>query len=262
MMARVRAVAGKGQPVVYVPGIDGTGELLLETGPRLAESFRLIRLAYEAERPEPAGGDRYEGLARSIVDRLDELGVERAILLAESFGGAVALRVALDHAARVSGLLVVNSFVHYSARLRILFSTLTAPLVPDPMFHLGRRLLAARLLFGPRRGSESFRAFQDLSGVAFDDGYCRRLRMIRRLDLRPNLPAIRMPVALYASDSDRIVPSVREMSLMAERLPDATFEVLEGMGHLVLPMIEEPWTERLQALAGRIAQPSVATTGA
>ena len=262
MIARVRGAAGAGPPVVYVPGIDGTGELLLETGPRLAESFRLIRLSYEAERPAPAGGDRYEDLAQSIVDRLDELGVERAILLAESFGGGVALHVALAHPERVSGLLIVNSFAYYSARARLLWSTLSSPLIPDPLFHLGRRYLAPRLLFGPRRESESFRSFQRLSGVAFDDGYCRRLRMIRRLDLRPNLPAIRMPVALYASDSDRVVQSVHEMSAMAQRLPNATFEVLRDMGHLALPMVEEPWTERLQALVRRSDHSSVATTGA
>ena len=89
-----------------------------------------------------------------------------------------------------------------------------------------------------------------------------RLRMIQRLDLRPNLPAIRMPIALYASDSDRVVPSIREMRPMAERLPNATLEVLPNMGHLALPMLEEPWTERLQALIRRVRQPSVAMTGA
>ena len=86
-------------------------------------------------------------------------------------------------------------------------------------FHVDRRFLRARALEG------IFRSFQQLSGVAFDDGYCRRLRMIQRLDLRPQLPAIRQPVAQYASDKDRIVESVVSMEDLHERLPDSELEV-------------------------------------
>src|SRR5262245_41325916 len=105
MEARVIDVRGSGPPLVYVPGIDGSGELLLGTAARLAASFRLVRLRYGGD---SSGG--YEELAASLVRVLDELEIERALLLAESFGVSVALETALDHPQRVAGLALVNGF--------------------------------------------------------------------------------------------------------------------------------------------------------
>ena len=46
MIARVVDESGSGPPLVYVPGIDGTGRLLLSTAERLTSRFRLICLRY------------------------------------------------------------------------------------------------------------------------------------------------------------------------------------------------------------------------
>ena len=48
MIARiVDDAGGPSAPLIYLPGVDGTGELLLGTAARLIERFRLIRLRYE-----------------------------------------------------------------------------------------------------------------------------------------------------------------------------------------------------------------------
>ena len=58
-------------------------------------------------------------------------------------------------------------------------------------------------------------------------------------------------MAIYASDHDRIVPAIPGAEVMAAALPDATYEVLPGTGHLILPLAEEPWVERMRSLAVR-----------
>jgi hypothetical protein len=58
-------------------------------------------------------------------------------------------------------------------------------------------------------------------------------------------------VALFASDSDKIVPSVPAAREMLRGLPDATLEILPRAGHVVLPLAEEPWVDRLRALERR-----------
>jgi len=252
MIAEVAEDAARpGPPLVYVPGIDGTGELLLGTAGRLAGRFRLIRLRYRVDpgAPEP-GGDPYGELAASVGARLDERAVGRTLLLAESFGVAVALRTALERPELVAGLALVNGFARYGRRSRLLVSSIGARALPPALFRLGRRVFSP-LLFGARRDREALRAFRRVAGSRLDAGYRQRLVMLRRLDLSARLGEVRQPVAIFASDRDSIVDSVRAGRSMAERLPDATLEILHGGGHLVLPLSREPWVERLTALARR-----------
>ena len=249
MIAHIRSAHGEGPTLVYVPGIDGTGELLLGTAPRLCERFRLVTLSYEAE-PRADHGDDYAPLAASIARALDQQRIGSALVLAESFGGAVALQLALDHPDRVKGLAIVNGFAHYDARLRLAVTRLVAPLVPRPLFRLGRRT-APHTLLAPRRDDEVLSAFHGVTSRGFDDGYRRRLAMIGRLDLRARLAEVQRPVALFASDRDRVLDAVAAARAMASALPDATLEILPRAGHLVLPLPEEPWLQRIEALQAR-----------
>lgn len=234
--------------MVYVPGIDGTGDLLLGLEPRIEARMRLVRLAYTGDGDLP---DTYADLAASAASVARAQGVGRCLLLAESFGGAVALQMALDHPELVAGLLIVNSFAYYPERLRLALARGVSPVVPPALFDLGRRWFASSQLFGRREDPAAIAAFQALSGTFFDEAYERRLAMIAGLDLRPRLGDIRQPAALFASDADRIVPSLECMEELRTRLPDATLEVIEGGGHLALPLAAEPWPERLMDLARR-----------
>lgn len=251
MIAEVRSDRGTGPPVVYVPGIDGSGRMLLGTEERLVRRFRLATLAYRIEPGTPPDADSYPALAASVVSCLDEPGLSRALLLAESFGGAVALQAALDHPERIAGLAIVNSFVHYPARLRLWVSRVGLPLVPRRLFAGCRKLLAPYSLFGNLRDDEAVRALLadqfDFTGC----GYRRRLRMIAGLDLRGRLREVRQPVALFAGDRDRIVASVPMGRAMASALPDAELEVVRGGGHLLLPLSTLPWEDWLEKLCER-----------
>jgi pimeloyl-ACP methyl ester carboxylesterase len=251
MQAQIHYVEGSGLPLVYIPGVDGTGNYLLGTAERLAERFRLVGLRYELERSMPREGDSYEGLARSVAERLDEVGFERGLVVTESFGGAVSLQLALDHPDRVAGLLIVNSFAFYPWRSRLLLSRATAPLCPRWLLRLLRPYCVPPALIRPRRDPEAERRFLDSPPAFFDEGYRRRLRLIRKLDLRPRLSEVRQPVALFASDHDRIVDSVPAARAMHAELPDSRLEIVEGAGHLTLPLGAEPWLERLLELAER-----------
>jgi pimeloyl-ACP methyl ester carboxylesterase len=246
MEAVVLDTRGSGPPLVYVPGIDGSGELLLGTAERLARRFRLTRLRYGGD---ASGG--YDTLARSIAARLDELALERALLLAESFGAAVALQVALDHRDRVAGLALVNGFVRYHDQLGLAVTRGVFALAPQAWIRAGRRRLAQRGLFAPRRDERALSELLALRGDWFDERYRARLAWIARLDLRPRLGEIRCPVALFAADHDRVVAAVRAAHEMAARIPDCELTLLERAGHVVLPLAEEPWVERLERLARR-----------
>lgn len=247
MYAKLLADEGKGTPVLYLPGIDGTGELLLGCAPRLEAEFRLLRFHYYAG-PE---ADSYSGLAASIAEICGELKLERCLVLCESFGGAVGLQLALDFPELVGGVMVINSFAQYSQPGRLWLSRMLAPLTPKACFRVGRHLLAPFSLFGRRLEREALALFRAQSGTHFDEAFQRRLKLLASLDLRPRLGELKQPVALYAGDRDRVVASLRSMGEMAKNLPNATLEVVSGGGHLILPLASEPWPERLHELAQR-----------
>ncbi|MDP6763914.1 MAG: alpha/beta hydrolase [Planctomycetota bacterium] len=251
MLARVREDAGSGKPLVYVPGIDGTGELLLGARERFAAEFRLVRLRYELGPGAPPGEDDYPHLASSVVDALDECDIGSAILLAESFGGPLGLQIALDHPERVSALAIVNSFSHYRMRARLALTNTVMPRVPPRLARFVRRHVGPPMLMGPRRDPEMVRAFREVEGLVFDEGYLRRARMVRGVDLRPRLGEIRCPVALFASERDGIVDSLPQAREMAAAIEGATMEIIPRGGHIALPLADEPWVERIRTLAAR-----------
>jgi len=260
LKARIHRVTGGGTPLAYVPGIDGSGELLLGTEGRLGTAgFRLCLLRYEDE-DAPLGEDPYRDLADSVRSCLEEVfGEEHALLLAESFGVGVALRTVLEHPSAVSGLCLVNGFCRFDKRLRLALSRLGALLVPKFLFRPLRNLCAPWSLFGAsplpflRTGKgpdpRTLDAFRKIPGTPFDRGYRKRLAMIRGLDLRARLPEIRVPVHIFASDRDRIVDSPRSGRIMAKALPRAVMTILQDRGHLVLPLENEDWPRRLRRLA-------------
>lgn len=247
MRAEPLPVLGAGRPVAYVPGIDGTGRMLFGSEERIAARFRLHRLRYVGTRRE--GAALYERLADTALMALPP---EPVVVLAESFGGAVALSMALRAPERVAALCLVNTFARYPARVRIRLGARLAPLAPVGLLRLGRRLLARRTFFSGHTDDAAMAAFRAMEPGFVGGGHPARMEAIRDLDLRPELHRIDVPCALYASTRDRVVPSLRTMSRMAERLPDARLERLEGAGHIVLPLRAEPWADRIEALRARV----------
>jgi pimeloyl-ACP methyl ester carboxylesterase len=246
MHAEVLDTRGRGPELVYVPGIDGSGELLLDATERLARHFRLTRLCYRGD----AGGD-HAALAASVARGVAERERGPALLLAESFGVAVALLTALDHPRHVAGLALVNGFARYSNRLGLAFTRSVFALAPQAWIHTGRRRFVQRGLIAPRHDERALAGVIALRGDWFDERYRARLRWIAAVDVRARLVDVRCPVEIYAAEHDRVVDSVRAGRELAAAIPTARFTLLPRAGHLVLPLAEEPWEGRLLGLARR-----------
>lgn len=107
--------AGDGPPVVLIHG-SGPGVTAYanwrRTIPALAEQFRVLALDMvgfgETERPPGVVYD-LTTWANQVVGFLDAHSIERASLVGNSFGGAIALRVAAQHPERVERLALMGS---------------------------------------------------------------------------------------------------------------------------------------------------------
>lgn len=242
MRATILDDAGDGPPIVYVPGIDGTGRMTMGLEDRLRERFRLVRLRYDTDGP-----DDYDALAASVLACCDRAGLDDATLLAESFGGAVAVTAALAAPDRVRALALVNTFCRYPHPVRLRIATWLGPLVPGGALTIARGC-AFRTMTG-RLGTAAERAaFHATDADYFDRGLRRRLRMIVGIDLHPRLGALRCPVHVFCADRDRVLASMRAARAIATDVPHATVRTIRGGGHLVLPIRSLPWVEWLAAL--------------
>jgi pimeloyl-ACP methyl ester carboxylesterase len=222
-------IQGSGPLLVYISGLDGTGDLFFKQAPRLSQSYRVVTF-----RQRDDSDFSYEDLADDVAAIIGDTGERRVTLIAESFGGGVALVFALRYPQMVERLVIVNSFPRYRQRLRIrLAAWFTSWLPFKAIWPLRCAASLLGLYLDGVRGDDRRRFFQAVRTVS-GKAYGRRLRLIAELDLDDRLPEIDVPVLLVATKKDMLVRSIREARFMAERLPNAKVKIITGAGHACL----------------------------
>jgi len=220
---------GPGPLLVYIAGLDGTGELFYKQAPALACSYRVVTFRLREQ-----GRFTYEDLTEDVAAVIKKAGESRATVVGESFGGTIAMQLAIRFPEMVERLVVVNSFPRFRPRWKIKIAAAFAPIVPPQFTWLLRR--GANLLGLMQDGvsaEDRRRFFQAVRGVKHE-GYARRLRLIAELDIENRLSEIRAPALFIAGAKDYLVKSVREARLMAARSPVADVKIIDGAGHACL----------------------------
>jgi pimeloyl-ACP methyl ester carboxylesterase len=129
------SVHGVGQALVLVPGMDGTGQLFYRQVPSLAETYRTATYALRND-------------ARTMDTLVDDLGhvieavapeTRRAVVVGESFGGALAMSFALARPEQVRALVVLNSFPYFAPQFRLRLARYGLALLPWGAMPLIRR---------------------------------------------------------------------------------------------------------------------------
>jgi pimeloyl-ACP methyl ester carboxylesterase len=221
------SIQGTGEPIVLVSGMDGTGQLFYRQVPLLARSYRVATYALRD------GASTMEQLVADLAGVVDTASPvdRRAIVLGESFGGALALSFALARPEQVSALVILNSFPYFAPQIRLRLALLGLSALPWGAMGLIRRLTAFRLHSRHTHRRER-RRFMELTASASRDGYVNRLKLLTRYDVRHRLHELHVPTLFLASEQDHLVPSVAQAQYMAARVPGSVVRVLAGHGHI------------------------------
>lgn len=222
-------IEGTGPVLIYVPGLDGTGQLFFKQCPRLATSYRVVTF-----RPRDDGRFTYEDLTDDLAAIIRDLGEQQATILGESFGGTVALWFALRYPQMVKQLVVINSFPRFRKRLTIKLGVKFASGLPFRLLWPVRRVANTLGLFVDAVNRDDRNRFWNAILTVSGEAYRRRLQLIEELDIESRLSEIQTPTLFIAGDRDLLIPSVKEAQAMAARMPNARVRVVEGAGHACL----------------------------
>jgi 3-oxoadipate enol-lactonase len=215
--------------LIYIAGMDGTGELFYKQIPALSQTYRVLTFRLP-DKPDATLEDLTDDVAAIIRD----LNETKAFIVGESFGGTIAMTFAIRYPAMTERLIVINSFPYYRGRFRI---NLAAGLSSIATFQMALpfRLAMASLglwLDGVTR-EDRRKVLQALRSIEMKS-YARRLRLIAEVNLKDRLAEIQAPTLFIAATRDLLVPSVREARFMQSQVPNAKIKIIKGAGHACL----------------------------
>lgn len=237
-------VGGRGSPVVLLHGLGGSAANWVEVFPGLVGRHRVIAVDLPGHGGSPSlrRGARVEDFAAAVAGALDSLGSGPALVAGHSFGGHVALRLALQRPDLVSGLLLVAaagiSTTTRGARHYVTLTTRVRParLVQPLVRRFGARSAFRRAVLSPWFVSDGHalppRALRGLFRDTREHGGLDVAgAAMTRDDPRPDLDAVSCPAIVVWGARDLQLPVADGIEL-ARRL-GAPLRVVADCGHLV-----------------------------
>jgi pimeloyl-ACP methyl ester carboxylesterase len=200
--------------------------------------------------------------AAVLRDILDQLGIERAILVAHSWGGALALTFALDFPKRTAGLVLIAPVTHPGVWQRTKYSAVLAGPIGwlysrTFAFPLGAMLMrpGSRAAFLPQtmpehyvRRSAAMLVLRPPSLTAnWADVGCLEKFLGRQAERYATLSA---PTIVLAGDTDSLVPSDRHGRKLAAAAPSVKIILLPGFGHMLHHAAAARIVEAVDEIAG------------
>ncbi len=218
--------------LVYLPGMDCTGKLLHRQVKGLSEFFDIRCLSIG-----PNDLSSWEILTQQAISVLqDELEDETTLYLCgESFGGCLALKIALMAPWLIEKLILVNPASSLRQRPWLSWGGSLTQWMPE-FLHRGSALgllpfLAnlGRIEYGDRR--DLLRAIQSLPQATVS----WRLSLLLSFDIdAKKLEQFTQPTLIIASASDHLLPSIDEAKRLARSLPNTKQVILPMSGHACL----------------------------
>jgi pimeloyl-ACP methyl ester carboxylesterase len=266
--------AGAGPPIVHLHGnnTSSLSHLMLLEHPARVRSLLVDRPGFGLS--DPAAFPRRalrDHAVRFIIEVLDELRLESAVLAGASGGGTWATWCALDRPERVRGLVMLGSVpLLPGARIPLGIRLVATPVLGDVLSRSvrpGRRMLL-RLMSAMGEGDTILRypdLLDSLTAAARDPvanaaNVAEFRALITPLGARPatrirpdDLRRMTVPTLMIWGDHDPVV-SVAEAQVAADLIPEARLEVLPA-GHV--PQLGNPGrvAELLEAFAQSVADP-------
>jgi pimeloyl-ACP methyl ester carboxylesterase len=245
---------GNGPVLLLLHGIAGSSRTWRDVFPRLTDRFTVIApdLMGHGQSEKRVGDYSLGAFASGIRDLLEALGIDRASVVGQSFGGGVAMQLAYQHPEQCERLVLVDSGglgreVNWMLRFMTLpGSEYVMPLIfPGFVRDWGDSLFRTVNDRGIRLGriAEMWSAYASLAEAENRQAFARIIRSVldpggQTVSAMDRLYlATPMPTLIVWGDRDAIIP-VSHAYAGHDAMPGSWLVIIEGVGHF--PQIEAP----------------------
>jgi pimeloyl-ACP methyl ester carboxylesterase len=231
--------AGAGRPVVLIHGFGGSTFSFRHLLPALAGRFRAIALDLKGfgYSDRPGDSDYSEtAQARLVHDFLEQMGVDRAIVIGHQMGGSIALRLAAEWPEMVERLVLIATTPERSGPRA---TKVMRPFVPVVAALTFQNPAVRKRLFRGTVYDADFLTDEVLQGYFLPFRIRGSMKALSKMMVdRARDPAIdyskvQQPVLLLWSDNDQWA-TVESGERLRALLPQAKLTVLPDAGHLLL----------------------------
>lgn len=218
---------------VFLPGMDGTGELLYLQTEDLQHLFDLRCLVIPA-----SDMSHWNQLADGVAALIEqELAAQPrpVYLCGESFGGCLAQKVATRSPRLIDRLILVNPASSFRQRPFLIWGSQFTQYLPDPVYRASCAGLLPFLAHLKRLGiherQELLRAMRSVSR----SGAAWRLSLLQAFDVTDDaIRRLSMPTLVIAGARDNLLPSLSEAERLVNLLPNGQMHLLFESGHTCL----------------------------
>ena len=172
-----------------------------------------------------------EANARALLEFMDYLAINRAVLGGHSMGSAIAQRMSLDYPERVVGLVLVGAGAKLRVNPQLLEDCSSVDTYPQAV---------SQIL------EWSFSQYADMKLVGLAGERLKELSpgvlsadfaACNEFDIREEVGNIKLPALIICGEDDQMTP-VNFSEYLAERIPGSRLEIIQEAGHMV--MLEKP----------------------
>ncbi len=219
---------------VFLPGMDGTGQLLRSQTAGLEVGFDVRCLAIPRE-----DLTNWDVLTNNVLDLINaelEKNPHREVYLCgESFGGCLAQKIAIAAQQMFKRIILINPASSFHLRPWYDWASQFAFLTPSWLYDVGALgLLPFLAALGRIANSDRQELLKTMRSVP-PATTLWRLSLIKEFDINEKqLYNLTQPVLVIASNEDRLLPSLAEAKRLVSFLPNAKMVVLPQSGHACL----------------------------
>ncbi|MEB3343374.1 alpha/beta hydrolase [Okeania sp.] len=219
---------------IFLPGMDGTGKLLRSQTSKLSTTFDIRCLSIPEN--DLSTWDRLSERTINLIKIEQEAKPKRPIYLCgESFGGCLALKIALNFPKLLDKLILVNPATSFTQEPLVKYGSYLTQYLPTFLYQLS---VTGTLPFlgalGRMKKEERLALLEAMESVSQKTAIWR-FELMRSFQLNEDqLKGLKQPVLVIASAADRLLPSLSHAKLLVKYLPKVEMIILPHSGHACL----------------------------